>query len=912
MGRHKPAPVQLPRFFGDNPERWLAQAAWYFSFYKIPQSDQLSVASFYLDDVASDWFDWMHRQFKLTDWNSFSLALAKRFRSHDLEEPEGQLAKLLQTSSVADYRNRFEEISNRSMSLPPLFLIRCFISGLRQDLKQSVLIHKPKTLDEAMDLAQLHETRVQFEKGMGRVSFGSTKPLLPTPATPPLSSPTPLVNAKPGNPNSIPATVGFKRLTPSEIAHKRSLDTFDSSPSKDATFAETLQLEEVKTQSAISYNALSGGFSSSTLRFQGMVKGKSVQVLLDGGSTHCFVQTHVAHYLEFTIESIPPFSVLVGSGEKLPCSGIAWQVELIIQDHSFKVDLYVLPLQGWDMVLGVSWLATLGPVLTNYGTSTFEFDSKGTRVVWQGDPSPVVHETQFNGLRRLAKTDSISELFHLTVSPLPSQTPTSYPPDLVSLLDEFSTQGIIQPSTSPFSSPVLLVRKKDGTWRFCVDYRALNTITVRDRFPIPSIDELFDELHGAKFFSKLELLAGYHQIRIQPSDVPKTAFRMHDGHYEFLVMPFGLTNAPSTFQRLMNDVFRPFLRKFVLFFFDDVLIYSTSWTAHMAHIRSILQLLLAHKLVAKISKCIFGQTTIGYLGHVISPSGLAVDPAKIQVIAQWHVPTNAKEVRSFLGIVGYYRRFINNYASIAAPLTDLLKNSQVFTWDSHTSEAFLTLKQHLCSTHVLSLPDFSQPFTIETDASGIGIGAVLSQNRHPLAYLSQKLFPRMQQASTYQREMFAITQSVAKWRQYLLGRKFIIITDQQPLRTLQDQVIQTPDQHKWLGKLLGFDFEIQYRPGRHNSVADALSRLPHATLTTLSYQEPTLLQDLRQANKKNPTLRTIQAKCTSSSQENSMAPLHADTQVLLAHSIACPPIFIGHPCVAMLKNLWQLVIYANK
>ncbi|KAD3066393.1 hypothetical protein E3N88_34273 [Mikania micrantha] len=400
LGRHKPAPVQLPRFSGDNPERWLAQAARYFSFYKIPQSDQLSVASFYLDDVASDWFDWMHRQFKLTDWNSFSIALVKRFRSHDLEEPEGQLAKLVQTSSVADYRNRFEAISNRSMALPPLFLIRCFISGLRQDLKQSVLIHKPKTLDEAMDLAQLHETRVQFEKGMGRLSLGSTKPLLPTPATPPLSSPIPSVNTKPGNPTSIPATVGFKRLTPSEIAHKRSLglcyrcdekysrdhkcktppqllffdddndslDNFDSSPSKDATLAETLQLEEVKTQSSISYNALSGGFSSSTLRFQGTVKGKSVQVLLDGGSTHCFVQTRVAHYLDFTIESIPPFSVLVGSGEKLPCSGLARQVELLIQDHSFKVDLYVLPLQGWDMVLGVSWLATLGPVLTNYGT----------------------------------------------------------------------------------------------------------------------------------------------------------------------------------------------------------------------------------------------------------------------------------------------------------------------------------------------------------------------------------------------------------------------------------------------------------------------------------------------------------------------------------------------------------------
>ncbi|KAJ0508593.1 putative nucleotidyltransferase, Ribonuclease H [Helianthus annuus] len=203
-------------------------------------------------------------------------------------------------------------------------------------------------------------------------------------------------------------------------------------------------------------------------------------------------------------------------------------------------------------------------------------------------------------------------------------------------------QGIIRPRTSAFSSPVLLVRKKGETWRFCVDYRALNAITVRDRFPIPSVDELFDELHGAHYFSKLDLFAGYHQIPIANGDAMKTAFRTHDGHYEFLVMPFGLTNAPSTFQRLMNDVSRPFLCRFILVFFDDILIYSKSWQEHLQHLIVTLQLLLDNQLVAKLSKFVLGQSQLAYLAHVVSSQGVVVDPDKIGSIQHWPVPKTVR------------------------------------------------------------------------------------------------------------------------------------------------------------------------------------------------------------------------------------------------------------------------------
>jgi hypothetical protein len=320
-------------------------------------------------------------------------------------------------------------------------------------------------------------------------------------------------------------------------------------------------------------------------------------------------------------------------------------------------------------------------------------------------------------------------------------------------------QGIVRRSDSTFSSPVLLVKKPDGSWRFCVDYRALNALTVKDAFPIPVVDELLDELHGATFFTKIDLRSGYHQVWMRPKDVHKTAFRTHDGLYEFLVMPFGLCNTPAMFQALMNDVLRPFLHWFVLVFFDDILIYSRSWVDHLRHICAVLEELRRHQLFLKRTKCAFAATSVAYLGHVISVAGVAMDPAKVQVIREWPAPRSAQAVWGFLGLARYYRKFIHNYGTVATPLTALLKKDG-FSWTEVAAAAFAALKAAVTSAPVLAMPDFSKLFVVECDASSHGFGVVLVQEGHPIVFFSRVVAPRHRTLAAYEWELIGLVHAV--------------------------------------------------------------------------------------------------------------------------------------------------------
>ena len=281
------------------------------------------------------------------------------------------------------------------------------------------------------------------------------------------------------------------------------------------------------------------------------------------------------------------------------------------------------------------------------------------------------------------------------------------------------------------------MKKKDGTLRMCIDYRKINKVTVKNKYPLPRIEDLSDQLKGAGVFSKIDLRSGYYQLRVKDVDVPKTAFRTRYGHYEFLVMPFGLTNAPTGFMDLMNKVFRPYLDQFVVIFIDDILVYSRDESEHEQHLKIVLQTLKEKKLYAKLSKCDFWLKEISFLGHFVSAEGIRVDPAKIEAVVNWKSPRSVTEVRSFLGLAGYYRRFVKGFSVIASPLTKLLRKGVMFEWSDICQNSFEQLKEMLVEAPVLTQPTLGKEYTLYNDASGIGLGCVLMQNDKVVAYASR-------------------------------------------------------------------------------------------------------------------------------------------------------------------------------
>lgn len=307
----------------------------------------------------------------------------------------------------------------------------------------------------------------------------------------------------------------------------------------------------------------------------------------------------------------------------------------------------------------------------------------------------------------------------------PYRYPLALKDEIKKQVKDMLDQGIIRPSTNPFSSPVLLVKKKDGSYRFFIDFCQLNALTAKSKFPMPVFDQLMDELSHSSWFSKLDLCAGFHQILMQPGESFKTVFQTHLGQYEFNVMAFGLTGAPGTFQGAMNTTLAPGLHRFVIVFFDDILVYSHSFEDHLEHLASVFFWLSADQWKVKLSKCTFAQRSICYLGHVISEAGVATDLEKVRAITEWPAPNNIRSLRGFLGLAGYYRKFVRHFRIIARPLTNLLNKDTLFIWTSVHDSAFQALKMALSSGPVLALPDFSLPFHVETDASSSGIGAVL-------------------------------------------------------------------------------------------------------------------------------------------------------------------------------------------
>jgi hypothetical protein len=869
--------LDFPRYDGkSDPLIFTNRCESYFHQQRIMEEEKVWMASYNLEDKAQLWYMQIQKDEGVPSWPRFKELLNLRYGPPLRSAPLFELAECRRTGSVEEYQDRFQALLPRAGTLTEGQRVQLFTGGLLPPLSNQVRLHNPQTLAVAMSLAREVEV-------MERERLASTPTAAParggprvnpTAGQPPLALPPP-----PLRPSPPATTVGaaparlegqpIRRLSNEEQAERRRLglcyncnekysrghnrvcrriffvDGVTLTDEEDTTAADEPNIDD--TAPVFSLQAVAGVPICDTMQVKVDIGTASLVALLDTGSTHNFIGEDAARRTGLPVQPRPRLTATVANGERVLCPGVIRGAPISIAGEEFAVDLFVMPLAGYDLVLGTQWMVTLGKIEWDFQSRTMAFARQGRTVCWTD-----VATVRAPRLTATAASDSmLDELLAAfddvfaaptglppvrardhaiilkpgaaPVAVRPYRYPAAHKDELERQCTEMMRQGIVRRSDSPFSSPVILIRKPDGSWRFCVDYRALNALTVKDAFPIPVVDELLDELKGARFFTKLDLRSGYHQVRMKVADIHKTAFRTHDGLYEFLVMPFGLCNAPATFQALMNDVLRPFLRRFVLVFFDDILIYSSSWADHLRHVRAVLTVLQQHQLFVKQSKCAFAVPSVAYLGHVISADGVAMDPAKVEAVRDWPQPRSARAVRGFLGLAGYYRKFVNGFGVIAAPLTALLKK-EGFSWTAEATKAFTALKVAVTSAPVLALPDFTKQFIVECDASTYGFGAVLIQEGHPIAFFSRPVAPRHHSLAAYERELIGLVHAVRHWRPYLWGRRFLVRTDHYSLKFLLDQRLATIPQHHWVGKLLGFDFGVEYKPGAQNAVADALSR----------------------------------------------------------------------------------------
>ena len=438
--------------------------------------------------------------------------------------------------------------------------------------------------------------------------------------------------------------------------------------------------------------------------------------------------------------------------------------------------------------------------------------------------------------------------------------------ELKKQLKQLLNSKLIRPSSSPFGSPVLFVKKKENTLRMCIDYRALNNITIKNRYPLPRIDDLLDQLSQAKYFSKLDLTSGYWQMRVKDEDIHKTAFTTRYGQFEFMVMPFGLCNAPASFQHLMNSIFQEFLDDFVIVYLDDIMVYSRTHEEHLKHLDIVFSKLRDNQLYAKLKKCEFMKTSVEYLGHIVGNNSIKPDKEKTKAIEDWERPRNSKEVMAFVGLANFYRKFVNNFSKRTLPLTNIMGKNKEFKWDKEQEDSFNDIKVALTNTPVLKLPTREGRFKVHTDASDYAIGAVLEQEDvnektiKPVAYFSKKLQGAQTRYATHVKELYAIVKALECWRHYLEGVNFDVYTDHFSLQYLRNQSELSKLQARWMEKLSTFDFEIIYKPGRTNIVADALSRKPQINVLNLQAIDSNVKDKLIMELKKDINFRDIYNK----------------------------------------------------
>ena len=621
----------------------------------------------------------------------------------------------------------------------------------------------------------------------------------------------------------------------------------------------------------------------------------NAQILVDSGATHCFVSSEFAERHKLVLQPDNGSVVCAGNIQARVCGHT--YIRLKIQGFPSQAKAYVIELEsgnGVDLILGQTWLSKYNARI-DYEKQYVLYQLNGQQCILQCSKGKDAHSSlmtclSFAQIKRAA-ANSQTRMFAIHLNPVEAKDefnlprlpqaqelinefmdvfqtlPSGLPPmrtightintgdnppvsksayrlspkekeEVESQVKELLSRGLIRPSKSPYGSPVIFVQKKDGSLRMCIDYRAVNKLTVKDKYPLPRIDDLVDRLKDARFFSSLDLQSGYHQIRIADQDIEKTAFRTHEGLYEFMVLPFGLTNAPAAFQREMKVMFDSL--PFVLVYLDDILIYSKTAEEHKLHLREALQLLRDNKLYAKLKKCEFFQEKAKFLGHIIGKDGIEADPEKISAVQKWPAPQDVQQLKSFLGLANHMKSFIKDYSLMAASLHNLTKPQIKFDFESNPAavKAFAQIKEALCNAPVLAIADDKEPFELVCDACGFGIGAVLMQHGKPVAFYSYKLNSAERNYPTGEQELLAVVKSLQHWRYHLEGcSKLTVVTDHKPntFLTSKPAAALSRRQVGWQTTLSRFDFDWEYRKGAYN-IADPLSRNPSLLMMTVSQQ----------------------------------------------------------------------------
>ncbi|KAI2659483.1 Transposon Tf2-9 polyprotein [Labeo rohita] len=758
-----------------------------------------------------------------------------------------QLLELSQgRRTAADYALSFRTLAAQTTWVEDTLKV-LFRRGLCQDLQSELACR-----DEGRSLNEFIELSIQVDNLIrSRRTQGSTTQI------PPVTTSVP-----------EPMQIGATHLT-SEERERRMQNSLCLYCGQAGHIKSTCPVRPAKPSPAVSVNRLITT-SLSSMQIPIVIRHASRTIhttaLIDSGAAGNFISIEFAHQQNIILNSCKSsLSVEALNGRPLGEGRIHSLTEEMRMEigalHRELIQFYTIHTPHHTVILGLPWLRKHDPHISWREGELLQWSSNCQKDCLPAvqptlTPRPSLSESTFNAgnlpteyhdLKMAFSKDKASQLpphraVDCAIELLPGHSPPkgcvfplSQPESeaMNNYINEELAKGFIRPSTSPASAGFFFVKKKDGGLRPCIDYRGLNEVTVKFRYPLPLVPAALEQLRQAQYYTKLDLRNAYNLIRIRKGDEWKTAFSTTSGHYEYRVMPFGLSNSPSIFQSFMNDVFRDMLDKGVIVYIDDILIYSNSMSEHIQHVRKVLQRLIQYQLYAKLEKCEFHRTSTSFLGYIISPEGVAMDEKKVEAVLKWPQPRTLKELQRFLGFANFYRRFIRNFSSVAAPLTSMTKRQTTrLTWSQEALQAFDELRVRFTSAPILRHPDPNKPFIVEVDASSTGVGAILSQ-RHgdpaktfPCAYFSRKLSPAERNYDVGNRELLAMKLALEEWRHWLEGTKhpFTILTDHKNLEYLQSAKRLNPRQARWALFFTRFEFIVTYRPGSKNTKADALSR----------------------------------------------------------------------------------------